>query len=200
MISWISCPSPVMLQTSHPFHRSHRSVSNVSRFSLREIGLSWPQCVKDLKKRKLSFHPDLSQIMVLQRGSRMFCKNYTWYGWSMGSCLFFPPWVFFCHRGVFLCLLVFIDFAVLLFSLVRWSLIAVVAVSEVHREVSSWWTVGMKQNGLLTVGGWENTLEISIFTSSGDAWNLVVVLISELHMPHLGKHSLNINQMYSLHC
>lgn len=39
--------------------------------------------------------------------------------------------------GVFLCLLVFIDFAVLLFSLVRWSLIAVVAVSEVHREVSS---------------------------------------------------------------
>lgn len=139
MISWISCPSPVMLQTSHPFHRSHRSVSNVSRFSLREIGLSWPQCVKDLKKRKLSFHPDLSQIMVLQRGSRMFCKNYTWYGWSMGSCLFFPPWVFFCHRGVFLCLLVFIDFAVLLFSLVRWSLIAVVAVSEVHREVSSWW-------------------------------------------------------------
>lgn len=39
--------------------------------------------------------------------------------------------------GFFLCLLVFIDFAVLLFSLVRWSLIAVVAVSEVHREVSS---------------------------------------------------------------
>lgn len=52
-----------------------------------------------------------------------------------GKLSFFSSLFFFSVTAFVLCLPVFIDFAGLLFSLARWSLIAVAAVSEVPREI-----------------------------------------------------------------
>lgn len=70
-------------------------VSRLCQLIFSGRNLSELNSVKDLKKRKLSFHPDWYQIMVLQSRWRTFCKKYTSYGWSMESCLFFPPFFFF---------------------------------------------------------------------------------------------------------
>lgn len=78
---------------------------------------------------------------------------------------------FSCHSFFFVCvcLPVFIGFAVLPFSLARWSLIAAVAVSEVHREISSWWTVEMRHTKK-SFEGWRvgNCFANKPVTSSGD--------------------------------
>lgn len=53
------------------------------------------------------------------------------------------------------------------------------------------------KNNVLVVGGWENTLEISILQVQETPDNLEAVVVdsvSELHMPHPLKQSLQINQ------
>lgn len=143
---WWPAEYPAHLQSRCKHHTCSTTLTGQWVTSpLGKTVLRWPRCVKGLKKGELSLHLDLYQIMIFQRKSRMFCKNNTWCRWSMGSCLFFLPCFFFSVTAFVLCLPVFIDFAVLLSSLARWSLIAVAAVSEVHREIWSWWALGMRQ-------------------------------------------------------